>query len=288
MKLAAALALMWVALQGDAAWAEVKVPPLAARVMDFTGTLDAQQRGALADKLEQLERAKGSQIALLMLASTAPETIEQYGIRVADAWKLGRKGVDDGAILIVAKDDRVMRIEVGRGLEGALNDAVSKRIIAETITPFFKQGQFYEGIDAGITQMIAVVNGEPLPEAKPKAVAHPMDTFESLLGLAFLAVFVAGPLLRLLFGRTAGATFGAGLAALIAWWLTGLLVIAIVVGFMGLVFGLMSAFAPRRWSSGGIGWGGGFGGGGFGSSGGGGGFSGGGGSFGGGGASGSW
>src|SRR6185437_12342194 len=104
-----------------------------------------------------------SQIAVLMVPTTAPETIEQFGIRVADQWKLGRKGVDDAAILIIAKQDRTVRIEVGYGLEGALNDAVSERIVSEIIVPRFRQGDFYGGITAGVDRMIGVVNGEPLP-----------------------------------------------------------------------------------------------------------------------------
>jgi uncharacterized protein len=281
---ALALAFLWVGLRPDAARAEVNVPPLAARVMDFTGTLSSQQRGALEDKLEQLERAKGSQIAVLMLASTAPETIEQYGIRVGEKWKLGRKGVDDGAILIVAKDDRAMRIEVGYGLEGALNDAICKRIISETITPCFRRGDFYEGIDAGVSAMIAVVNGEPLPA--PKRMPFSEGDWQHSLGFLFFGMFFAAPLLRAIFGRPLGATLLGGLAAAIAYVVSGLVVAAIIAGIAALLFGLVAGVRPSGWSSAG-GWGGGFGSGGF-RTGGGGGFGGGGGGFGGGGASGRW
>lgn len=280
----ALIAALFFALAAPVASADVQVPPLAARVMDFTGTLTSEHRGALENKLAQLERAKGSQIALLIVPTTQPETIEQYGIRVADAWKLGRKGVDDGAILIVAKEDRVMRIEVGRGLEGALNDAICKRIISETITPFFKDGQFYAGLDAGLSQMIAVVNGEPLPELTQ--MPRPHREWDGMLGFVFFGMFFAAPLLRMLLGRTLGATAMGVLAAVIAYVISSLLVAAIVAGISGFLFGLIGGIGPRRWSSGGIGWGGGFPGG-FGT-GGGGGFTGGGGGFGGGGASGRW
>ncbi len=290
MRIATAGALV-LALLGGSAWGQVNVPPLTARVMDFTGTLTSEHRAALEDKLAQLERAKGSQIAVLIVPTTQPETIEQYGIRVGDQWKLGRKGVDDGAILIVAKEDRRMRIEVGYGLEGALSDAICKRIISETITPAFKRGNLYEGIDAGITQMIAVVSGEPLPEPprhRSTGSGH-SGNWNGLITFLFFGVFFVAPILRLIFGRTLGGVFAGGVAAFVAYLFTGLLIVAIIAGVLGLFLALTAGFAPRRWSSGG-GWGGGFpggfsSGGGFG---GGGGFSGGGGSFGGGGASGSW
>ena len=139
------------------------------RVTDLTSTLDAGQIQALEAKLAAFESRKGSQIAVLLVPSTQPETIEQYGIRVVDSWKLGRKGVDDGVLLLIAKDDRKLRIEVGYGLEGALNDATAKRIVSEIIGPDFKRGEFYAGIDAGVDAIIKVVEGEPLP---PPAQVH--------------------------------------------------------------------------------------------------------------------
>src|SRR6266702_4762908 len=143
---------------------QVPVPPLSGRVSDQTATLTTEQRDALERTLEAFETRKGSQIVVLVVPTTAPETIEQYGMRVAEQWKLGRKKVDDGAILIVAKNDRALRIEVGYGLEGALNDATSKRIVADVITPRFKDGDFYGGITAGVDQIIRVIDGEPLPQ----------------------------------------------------------------------------------------------------------------------------
>ena len=139
------------------------MPKFEARVTDLTGTLTAAQQSALEEKLAAFEARKGAQIAVLILPTTEPEDIAQFGIRLAEAWKVGRKGIDDGAILIVAKDDRDMRIEVGHGLEGVLTDVTTSRIINDTIVPLFKQGDFYGGINAGLDQMIRVVDGEPLP-----------------------------------------------------------------------------------------------------------------------------
>ena len=141
------------------AWAQVAVPELSRRVTDLTATLSADQVAALEGKLAAFEAKKGSQIAVLIVPTTQPEDIAQFGIRVADQWKIGRKKIDDGVILIVAKDDRTLRIEVGYGLEGAIPDAIAKRVIAETITPFFKTGDFYGGIDAGVRQLMASDRG---------------------------------------------------------------------------------------------------------------------------------
>jgi uncharacterized protein len=216
-----------------------------------------------------------------------PEDIEQYGIRVEDTWKLGRKGVDDGAYLIVAKNDRRVRIEVGRGLEGALTDATSNRIIDEAVTPRFKAGDFDGGVEAGVDRMIGVVNGEPLPEPdhkweRPNAVGH-------MLPLLLIVVFVGSGILRSMFGRLFGSVATGGLAGGLAWLLSHLLPIGVGAGILGFLFALLAGTGARGWSAGrgwgGGGFGGGFGGGGFG---GGGGFSGGGGGGAGGGASGSW
>src|SRR5262249_32138663 len=143
--------------------AQVAIPPLAARVTDLTGTLNAQQRDALEHTLAEFETRKGSQIAVLIVPTTQPETAFDYGVRVFDTWKLGRKGVDDGVLLLVAKDDRQLRIVTGRGVEGAITDAVGKRIIEEDITPRFRQGDFYGGIRAGTDRMMRLLEGEALP-----------------------------------------------------------------------------------------------------------------------------
>ena len=269
-----------------AALADVAVPPLRARVTDLSGTLTPQQSAALESKLADLEKQKGSQLAVLILPSTEPETSEQYGIRVAEAWKLGRKGVDDGAILIVAKDDHKLRIEVGYGLEGALNDATCARIIDEMVVPRFKQGQFYEGIDAAVDAMVKVVSGEPLPPPKAASATGSGDNNEGgWIAAVIIGSFIGASILRSIFGRPLGTAFTALGAGAAAWLLSGALMVALVFagigGFIALVGGNM--FSGLRGRGGGFG-GGSFGGGG--SSGGG--FSGGGGSFGGGGASGSW
>jgi uncharacterized protein len=269
--------------------AEVAVPPLTARVIDLTGTLSGGAVARIEARLADFEAKKGSQIAVLIVPSTQPEEIEQYGIRVAEAWKLGRKGVDDGAILIVAKNDRRVRIEVGYGLEGALPDAIASRIIAETVTPHFKLGDYDGGVEAGVNQMISVVNGEPLPEPDKKWEHTPRITH--LLPFLLVVVVVAGGVLRSMFGRVFGSVATGGLAGLLAWAFSHLLPIGVGAGVVAFLFAMLTGGARGGWSGGG-GWGGGLGGGlgGFsgGGGGGGGGFSGGGGGFGGGGASGSW
>jgi uncharacterized protein len=262
--------------------ADVAVPPYSAPVIDLTGTLSGDAVARLESKLTALETAKGSQIAVLIVPSTQPEDIDQYSIRVADVWKPGRKSADDGAILLVAKDDRRVRIEVGRGLEGALPDAIANRIIEENITPRFKAGDFDGGIEAGVDKMIAVVNGEPLPP--PDRKWERSGDLRNSLPLLLVVVFVGSGVLRALFGRMLGSVATGGVAGTIAWMLSHLLSIGVGAGVCAFVFALLTGSATRGWTAGGGGWGGGFGGGG-----GGGGFSGGGGgTFNGGGASGSW
>jgi uncharacterized protein len=266
--------------------ADVAVPPLAARVTDLTATLSPEQKQTLETLLAQFEAKKGSQIAVLIVPTTQPETIEQYGIRVAEVWKLGRKGVDDGALLLVAKDDHTLRIEVGYGLEGVLNDATAKRIVAEIITPYFKQGDYYNGILSGVTRMTGVVEGEPLPAPRERAPsASSSGNYESLLFIGFIMVLVVGGILRTLLGRLPAAAIIGLATGLLAWLIVAPVVIAAIVGVISFFFTL----AGGGRGFGGIGMGG-YGGGGFGGTGGfgGGGFSGGGGGFGGGGASGSW
>jgi uncharacterized protein len=287
MRAAAGVALLLAALS---VCAEVAVPPLTGRVTDLTGTLSGGAVARIETKLADFEAKKGSQIAVLIVPSTAPEDIEQYGIKVEDAWKLGRKGVDDGAYLIVAKNDRRVRIEVGYGLEGVLSDAVSNRIIDETITPHFKTGDFDGGVEAGVDQMISVVNGEPLPP--PDRKWEHRGGLGNWLPILLVVVFVAGSVLRAIFGRLLGSVATGGLVGGIAWLLSHLLPIGLGAGIVAFLFALLAGSSSGGWSAGrgwGGGFGGGFGGGGFGGGGGGGGgFSGGGGGGGGGGASGSW
>ncbi|MBI5936748.1 MAG: TPM domain-containing protein [Betaproteobacteria bacterium] len=261
-----------------AAGAEVAVPPLTARVIDLTGSLSADQRSAIEQRLAALEAAKGSQVAVLLLPSTQPETVEQYGIRVAEAWKLGREGIDDGALLLIAKDDRTLRIEVGYGLEGAIPDAVAKRVIEEIILPRFKQGDFAGGIAAGADALVKLVEGEPLPEPTRKS-APGIAFFENTLPVAMLFIFVVGGLLRAMLGRFLGASVAGSIAFFGAWLLLGSLLTGAVIA---LIVFLITLAGGGRFGHAGGGFGG-RGGGGFG-----GGFSGGGGGFGGGGASGRW
>jgi uncharacterized protein len=289
------LALALAAFGAPAALAQVPVPKLEARITDLTGTLTAGEQSALEDKLQQFEARKGSQIAVLIVPTTQPEDIAQFGIRVADAWKIGRGKVDDGAILIVAKDDRAMRIEVGRGLEGALPDITAGRIINDTIAPLFRQGDFYGGVNAGLDQMIRVIDGEPLPAPDNRWHGRSRGMPPGwLLFVAFLAFFGT---FNFLGGRAVGATITGICVALIVWWFLSSILPAIIGGIVGFFISLLSGLSPRAGAARGSrvfrdrgGWGGfgggGFGGGGFG--GGGGGFSGGGGGFGGGGASGRW
>ncbi len=262
---------------------EVAVPPLKARVTDLTGTLTAAQIQTLEGRLRDFERSKGSQIAVLLLPSTQPETIEQYSIRVAESWKIGRAKADDGVILVVAKADRKLRIEVGYGLEGAIPDAVAKRIVSEVITPRFRENDFYGGIDAGTGALMKLIEGELLPPAKRQAgAADSSPDYQSLLVMLLVLAVIGGGFLSRVLGRGVGAAGTGALAGFAAWAIAGTVFVGVIAAVAVFLFVLLAA-------AGGLGRGGyygGFGGGGF--SGGGGGFSGGGGGFGGGGASGSW
>ena len=275
-----ALLLVCVLLAPWTAAAEVAVPPLRARVTDLTATLTSQQQAALEQTLAAFESRKGSQVAVLIVPGTQPESIEQYSIRVVEQWQLGRKGIADGVLLLIAKDDRRMRIEVGRGLEGALPDATAKRIESEYIVPAFKQGDYAGGINRGVERILAVIDGEPLPPPKSREASGGGLDFNSLLFIGFILVFVVGGILRAIFGRFIGAGIVSTIAGIIAWTIGGVLLIGIAVAIVAFILALFGGTRGGGWSSGGFGGGGGF------SSGGG--FSGGGGDFGGGGASSSW
>lgn len=264
--------------------AEIAVPPLKARVTDLTATLTTDQHAALEQKLAALEARKGSQVAVLLVPTTQPETVEQYAIRVFDQWKLGRKGVDDGVLLLVAKNDRKLRIEVGYGLEGAIPDAIARRVVDEDIVPLFKQGNFYGGISAGADRVSKLIEGELMPP--PRRTAAPGSGWSTeTLFIGFIILVMASQLLHSLLGRFLGAGV-AGIAAGIVGYLLAGLAAAAIVGLIAFVISLFAGATGARasgwssggnWSSGGGSW-----------SSGGGGFSGGGGSSGGGGASGSW
>jgi uncharacterized protein len=270
-----ALVIFWSAIVG----AEVAVPALTGHAIDQTATLTADQLATLEQTLTAFELRKGSQLAVLIVATTEPESVEEFTLRVAEQWKLGRKKIDDGAILLIAKNDRRLRIEVGYGLEGALNDATSKRIIDEIITPYFKQGDFSGGISAGVAQIIRVIDGEPLPEPTQSRLGNKAD-IEKFLPVFLILALVVGGVLRSMFGRLPGAIITGGVISFLAWLFVGVAFIALIAGVIAFFFTLLS--------NGGRGMGGGFGGGRSGGGFGGGGFGGGGGSFGGGGASGRW
>jgi uncharacterized protein len=260
------------------------IPQLTAHVTDTTNTLTPQQKSALEQMLAGFEQSKGSQIAVLMIPSTKPEEIEQYSIRVAEAWKIGRKGTDDGLILLVAKDDHHVRIEVGYGLEGVIPDVIAKRIIREVMAPHFVNGDFYTGISDGLQTAIGLINGETLPPPPPqqRASSHRSGrNWDNLLTIGFILVFVVGGVLVRVLGRVLGSMAVGLLVAVVAFFALGVLA-AVFGGIIAFVVALLAGSGL-----GGFGGFGGFGGGGFGG-GGGGGFSGGGGGFGGGGASGSW
>jgi uncharacterized protein len=287
--------LLWGALLGGA-WAQdlVPVPPLKGRVTDLTGTLTADQVADLERSLAAFESRKGSQIAVLMVPTTRPEDIAQYAIRVADQWKVGRKKVDDGLIVVVAKDDHKVRIEVGYGLEGPIPDVVARRVIRETIAPHFVEGDFYGGLKAGTDQLMKLVDGEKLPPPPQQGTQQPGQgaDLQSLFVILLVVIVVAGGILTKVLGRFLGSAATGGVAGFVALAIAGTMIAAVVAGILAFFLTLMlggvgGALAGGRRG----GWGGGpwIGGGSGGSwGGGGGGWSGGGGGFGGGGASGSW
>lgn len=274
------------------------IPPLSSRVIDTTSTLNAAQRQALEDKLKAFEEAKGSQIVVLMVPTTAPEDLVDYTQRVGDLWKIGRKDIGDGLLLVVAKNDRVVRIATAKTLEGAIPDLAARQVIDRAITPRFRDGDFAGGLNAGVDMLTALISGEQLPEPSAAGASlanKPGFQWLDMVVLFLIAVPVAARVLRSLVGRKIGSLLTGGFVGLLAWVLTASLVVGVLAGMAGMVIALASVLASsgRRagWgsgmggfgsgrSSGGFGGGGNFGGGGF--------SSGGGGNFGGGGASGRW
>lgn len=275
--------LLMSCMQVHAAKGLVDIPPLSTAVTDLTQTLSAEELTALNEKLTQFAQQSGSQVAVLILPTTQPEDIAQFGIRLADAWKIGREKQDDGVIVIVAKQDRKMRIEVGYGLEGAIPDAVAKRIIAEQLSPAFKQGQFYQGLHEATDTLIKLIQGEQLPApAKHQPAAGQQGLMHWLPILMFAAIFL-GAILRGMLGSFFGSALTGGALAVLAGFLGATLLVMGLVGLAAFIFTL----AMGSGGQGGLpigGFPGGFGGGGGGRDI----FSGGGGGFGGGGASGDW
>ncbi|MFN3958230.1 MAG: TPM domain-containing protein [Tepidimonas ignava] len=285
--LVAAVACAWTLLAGLVAAQPLQpVPPLSARVMDLTATLTPPQRAALEERLAAFERQHGSQVVVLMVPTTAPEDITDYTQRVGDAWKLGRRGVGDGVLLVVAKHDRRVRIATTKAVEGALPDVLASRIIERAIVPHFRQGDFYAGLQAGVEQILAALAGDPaLPPVQPEPGARrdaPVD-IEGALVFVAVAVPVIATVARALLGRVLGAAATAGVAGVVGaglglplGWLGLLVVAAFVLAISGVRVGGGASVGHGGWRGGG----GGLGGGGF--------SSGGGGNFGGGGASGRW
>lgn len=267
------------------------VPPLDARVIDQTGTLSAEQRGALDAKLAAFEAASGPQIVLLLVPATAPEDIASYAQRVGESWKIGRREIGDGLLLVVAKNERKVRIEVAKALEGAIPDLAARQVIESAIKPAFRADDYAGGLNAAVDKLMERIRGEHLPaaEAAPSRV-EPEDANIALF--FFIAVPLVGSLLSRILGRRVGAVLTAGAAGGVAWWITASTVIAVGAGVVALVLvgiiGVGSLLSSRVRGRGGSSLGGGGGGWSGGSSSGGGFSSGGGGDFGGGGASGDW
>ena len=276
------------------------IPALTARVMDSTGTLDAAQKQALEAKLAAFEQARGAQVVVLLVPTTAPEDIAAYAQRVGDSWKIGRKDIGDGLLLVVAKNDRKVRIETTKTLEGAIPDLAARQIIDRAITPRFREGDYAGGLNAATDQIIARITGENLPTPDQPGGSRPADkgfNWTDMAVFLFFAVPIGGRLLAGVLGRKLGSVATGGAVGALAWLFTSSLWIGGIAALAGMLFALVSSLGTlgamsgmgRGRGSSGWGGGGGFGGGGGWGGGGGGGFSsGGGGNFGGGGASGSW
>lgn len=287
-----ALCVLLLASAAAMAQQQAAIPPLDSPVVDVTGTLDAGQKQALEQQALALQQRKGSQLQVLIVPSTQPETIEQYAIRTFDQWQLGRKGVDDGVLLLVAKDDRRVRIEPGRGLEGAIPDAIANRVIQEYLVPKFREGDFGGGITAATAALVKLIDGEPLPEPMAAAPLSDEVVVGRYIGPIFIGIFIGGFLASTRLRPKLLRRFGAGgAAALIVFLVLGGLFGVLLSAVIAFVIAGLSGGTGRFVSGGGSGgfpggWGGGSGGWGGGSSGGG--WSGGGGTSSGGGASGSW
>ena len=277
------------------------LPTITSRVTDTTGTLSSSQIAQLESQLRALEEKKGSQIAIVIVPSTEPEAIEQYAIRLGEKVKIGRKKVDDGVIIVVAKNDQKTRIEVGYGLEGAIPDVLANRVRREAMNPLFRQGQMFEGLLAGTAALTKLIEGEQLPAPAIKdnpSFRPPGEDWVSFLVVGLVLVVMFGGILTSIFGRFFGSTVVGGIAGGAAWVVTSAMFAGVAAGVLAFIFSLVLAGTIRGGGSGrgggGSGWTGGWGGGGWSSgsgggwSSGGGTWSGGGGSFGGGGAGGSW
>lgn len=220
------------------------IPVLQARVTDLTGTLTASQQAEIEGKLAAFEQRKGAQVALLIVPTTQPEALEQYSIRVVDEWKLGREQSDDGVLLLVALQDRALRMEVGYGLEGALPDATANRIIDESIKPLFRQGDIYGGVSAGLTRIMQVVDGEQLPPPD-RSWRIAGDRLFGSLPFLLVGLLVIGAILRAVLGRTAGSLVTGGLTGGAIWLLSRVLGFAIAGGVLAWLFAMFIGLATR-------------------------------------------
>lgn len=282
----AAICLLFAALSAQAQDVQ-KVPDLTSHVMDETATLTPAQKAALEAKLAAFEQSRGAQVVFLIIPSTQPEDIAAYAQRVGDSWKIGRKNIGDGLLLLVAKNDRKVRIETSKALEGAIPDLAARQIIETAITPRFKQGDFAGGLDGAATQIMALITQENLPQPAQDTSSDGGFDWGTLAVFLFIAVPVGGRVLAGLLGRKLGSLMTGGAVGALAWIVSGSLVMGAVAALAGMVFALISSLGSLAhssggstgWSSGSPGsggdWGGGF-------------SSGGGGDFGGGGASGDW
>ena len=286
--LLAAICLVLTALSAQAQDV-LQVPALSAHVMDETATLTPAQKAALEAKLRAFEVSGGAQVVFLIIPSTQPEDIAAYAQRVGDSWKIGRKSIGDGLLLVVAKNDRKVRIETTKALEGAIPDLAARQIIETAITPRFKQGDFAGGLDGAASQIMALITQEHLPSPAQKSSNSQDFDWSSLVVLLFIAVPIGGRVLAGLLGRKLGSLMTGGAVGALAWMVSGSVVIGAIAALAGAVFALITSLGSLARSGGGSGWssgsstGGSWGGGGGGDF-----SSGGGGDFGGGGASGDW
>lgn len=257
----------WLVFAACAAEGDLQaVPALKHRVTDQTATLSSADEARIEARLREFEAKKGAQIAVLIVASTQPEDIFTYSQRVFDTWKLGRMGVDDGVLFVVAKDDHKLRIHTGPGISGALTDAMSKRIISEIVSPKFRAGDFAGGIYEGVDKIAAVIDGEALPPPPKKRVSVQHVDYGQFFVLAIFAAVIVAPLLRSILGRFLGATATGTVTGAAAWWIAGGMLFPIFVGVVIFVIALLIGAANLANMGRGGGWGGGWSGGGGGGS----------------------
>ena len=249
IRLRSVMAAVWLAFAGACVLAQdlVAIPPLDARVIDPAVVLSQADRQALDGKLAAFEQAHGSQVVILLVPTSKPEPIEDFAHRVGEAWKIGRKGVGDGLLVVVARDDKRVRIDVARALEGAVPDLAAKRVIREAMSPEFARGNFAAGLNAGVDQLFRLIEGEalPPPAAAASPTRHDNNDLESWLMLGFIGVIVGGSILKAIFGRGAGSFIGGGAAGAIAWVVAGSALIAGLVGILAMFFLLIMGGGGR-------------------------------------------